>query len=67
MARIGRRCAFQILKGGAFELAVIGVQRAKGDAHGIAGQQESQQREKVFEVAVGAIQELVVEEPFFCW
>ena len=65
LTRIGRRCAFQILKGGALELAVIGVKRAEGDPHGIAGKQQSEQREQVFEIPVGAIEELVVEKPLF--
>jgi hypothetical protein len=63
LARSRRRRAFEILKSGSFELGIVGVERAKGNVDSAFGQQESEQGEEVFEIAVGAVQKLVVKEP----
>ena len=63
MAGWGRCGAFQVLECGPLEQAVIGVQSTECYADSIGGQQQSQQRKQVFQVLVGAIEQLVVEIP----
>jgi hypothetical protein len=42
---------------------VFGVERAEGSPDCAFGQDESEEREQVFEIAVGTVSKLVVKEP----
>ena len=68
LTRSRRRRALQIFEGGLLELDVVRVKGAEGNSHGIARQHKREQGEEMFEIAVGAVQHLVVEEPgLFLW